>query len=267
MAKMSAAQDKNHHEAMELVNLERPLTMTEKEFVLANYKPHAEHNVRKLQAYFTPLELGIAATIEMPSPAEKTSGKIKILDLCAGIGMLSFSYLHYSGLAVNADNTELVCVEMTEELARVGKRILPEATWIVADMFNLGNKNSDNYYNVEIDDDFDCFISNPPFSRFGPSHLVGRKGCYITAQIGLQFCEYGVMIVPKCNCPFEYSGRDNHKIVDNREYTTFSDKAKIEFKPSCVDTASVLDDNDEPVKWDDVNVDTEIVIVDPIGVV
>ena len=261
MAKLSARQDKLHHEAMELVNSDRPLTLTEKEFILDNYKPYAEHNVKKLQAFFTPLELAIAATTEMPCPDEYTDGKVKILDLCAGIGMLSFAYYHYSGY--DTRNVELVCVELTEEFARVGQRVLPEATWIVGDMFSL-NAGEHTANHIDIDTDFDCFISNPPFSRFGPSEYVGRKGCYVTSQIGMKLALYGVMIVPKCNCPFEVSGVDSFREVENRDYEKFSKGAKLKFGPSCVDTEAVYDENDEPIQWDGVKVNTEIVIVDKV---
>jgi hypothetical protein len=257
MAKLSTMNSKNHQQAMDLVNIERPLTMTEKEFVLANYKPHAEHDVRKLQAFFTPMELAIAATIEMPNPDEY-GRKIKVLDLCAGVGMLSFAYFHYSGMRLNTDNVELVCVEMTDEFIEVGKKVLPEATWIKADMFNLG-------HSVEIDTDFDCFISNPPYSIMGKSQiLVGRRGAFLAGQIGMNFSEYGVMIILQNDCPFEYSGRDNYKETYNKDYQKVEDKALIRFAPSCVDTESVLDDNDEQVKWDGVKVKTEIVIVDSL---
>ena len=264
MAKLSAMKSKRHGEAMDLVNLERPLTMTEKEFVLANYKPHAEHNVKDIQAFFTPIELAMAATIEMPNPDEYKN-KAKILDICAGIGTLAFAYYHYSGYRCNKDNTEIVCVEVTDEFIKVGKRILPEATWIKADMFCL-NAADDVLDNVKIDTDFDCFISNPPFCKI-PNYglgLVGTKGCYLTAQIGMKLSKYGVMIVPKCNCPFEYSGRDNYEEIYNRDYNKFEDGSLLKFAPSCVDTEEVLDDNDEPIQWDGVKVSTEIVIVEDL---
>ena len=119
MAKITKRKLKLHEEALDLVRLDRDLTMTEKEFVLENYKPYANHNVTETNAFFTPLELAMAATIEMPDPNEWAS-PVRIIDLCAGIGMLSFAYKHYSGY--NTREVELVCVELEKNTSRSAKR-------------------------------------------------------------------------------------------------------------------------------------------------
>ena len=97
MAKISKRQLKLHQEALALVRSDKELSFGDKEFVLEHYKPHAEHNVTKTNAFFTPIELAMAATIEMPNPDEWAS-PVRILDLCAGIGMLSFAYYHHQAL-------------------------------------------------------------------------------------------------------------------------------------------------------------------------
>jgi type I restriction-modification system DNA methylase subunit len=243
MAKITKNKLKLHNEALDLVRSDKELTFAEKEFILENYKPYANHNVTATNAFFTPIELAMAATIEMPTPDE-CSQPVRILDLCAGVGMLSFAYKHYSGY--DTRDVELVCVELEEEYVEVGKRILPEATWINASIMDEEL--------IESLGQFDCFISNPPFMKLGP-----YKGTYTTSAIGLKQSRYGVVIVPQCNCPFEYSGKNQYTEVYNRDYKTFSDFTDIRYSASCIDTESIDD-----LKWDNVNVTTEVVIVEKL---
>ena len=243
MAKMTKRKLTLHDEAMDLVRLERDLTMREKEFVLEHYKPYATHNVTETNAFFTPSELAMAATIEMPNPDEYVK-PVRILDICSGIGMLSFAYYHYSGY--DTSRVEIVCVEYEEEYVKVGKKILPEATWVQGDI--LEDMLLDPYGL------FDCFISNPPFMKMGQ-----YKGTYNAAQLGMEVSKYGVMIVPQCNCPFRYSGQSQYTEEHNRDYNKFEDTELIKFSVSCIDTETIDD-----CQWDDVNVTTEIVIVEDL---
>ena len=178
MAKMSKTKLKLHQEAMSLVRSNKELTMQEKEFILEHYKPYADHNVTDTNAFFTPMVLAQSATIEMPNPDEYDS-PVRMLDLCAGVGMLSFAYYHYSGY--DTRNVEIVCVELEEEYVEVGKRILPEATWIQGSIM-------DTTIFEELGK-FDCFISNPPFMKLGQ-----YKGTYTTSAIGMEKAKYGVIM-------------------------------------------------------------------------
>lgn len=240
MAKISKIKLKLHQEALSLVRSDKELTMREKEFILENYKPDATHNVTSTNAFFTPMILAQSATIEMPNPDEYDK-PVRILDLCAGVGMLSFAYYHYSGY--DTRNVEIVCIEIEKEYVEVGKRILPEATWIQSDIMD---KSLDKL------EEFDCFISNPPFMKIGP-----YKGTYTTSYIGMTKAKYGVVIVPQNNCPFIYSGKNQYKEVMNRDYNHFSDMTNIRFASSCIDTDTI-----EDLRWDNVKIVTEVVIVD-----
>ena len=52
-----------------------------------------------------------------------------IIDLCADIGILSLYAHHHK----KCNGT---CVELNPEYVRVGKKLLPEATWINASIFD-----------------------------------------------------------------------------------------------------------------------------------
>ena len=120
---------------------------------------------------------------------------------------------------------------------------MPEATWIHGSILDLDTVGLGS---------FACFISNPPFMKLGD-----YKGTYTTSKVGMGLARYGVIIVPQGNCPFEYSGRNQFKEVDNRDYNKFLKAEGVSYSASCIDTESIDD-----LKWDDVNVTTEVVIVD-----
>ncbi|MEM6617579.1 MAG: hypothetical protein AAF619_13740, partial [Pseudomonadota bacterium] len=48
--------------------------------------------------------------------------------------------------------TELVCVEINPAFVEIGKKMIPEATWICADVFDV--------LDIELGH-FDCAVSNP----------------------------------------------------------------------------------------------------------
>jgi predicted RNA methylase len=163
MSKLTKKEAKNHLAAMELVNNNLPLTEDEKRFILNNYDPNANHMTTISGAFFTPEN--VARDFAIVSDPNGV-----VVDLCAGIGMLGYKIIEADNLAyggwkpngwASAEVERLICIELNEEYVKVGKRILPEAEWILGSVFdqnivkNLGQ--------------VDCVISNPPFgmSRFG----------------------------------------------------------------------------------------------------
>ena len=113
---------KLHREALALVRSGRTLTSDERSFVLEHYHEGAEHMNGLSGAFFTPLGLARDFAIEVPE-------RHRILDLCAGIGALAYACEHKCD--------EIVCVERNQQYLEVGKVVVPSATWVCADVFDV----------------------------------------------------------------------------------------------------------------------------------
>lgn len=100
MAKLSHAQVKQHRLACNLLE-KGVLTLNEREFVIENWNEGAEHNNAVAGAFFTPLRLTFDMALDVAG--------VRILDLCAGIGSLSYA-VHWHGRRWN-DRPQITCVE------------------------------------------------------------------------------------------------------------------------------------------------------------
>lgn len=125
MAKLTKQQSTNHRAAHVLLD-KAELSFDDKMFVYQNWHEGAEHDSSRSGAFFTPLNLANDFKLEVHGP--------KILDLCAGIGILSFCYRHFRH---HEQIPHITCVEINPEYVRIGKKLLPEATWICADVFDI----------------------------------------------------------------------------------------------------------------------------------
>ena len=107
------------------------LTIDEQEFVLRHWQEsqNATTATALAGAFFTPLDLAFDFAIEVAAG--------RIIDLGAGIGTLSWAVHRHLTASPSRPRPELVCVERNREYVRVGRRVLPEADWICADLFDL----------------------------------------------------------------------------------------------------------------------------------
>ncbi|MFI8977226.1 N-6 DNA methylase [Nocardia asteroides] len=218
--------------AMHLVDSPNPLTESEKEFVLTHY--HSDANTNGLHgAYFTPLGLARQMALELPDRGDRPQ---RILDACAGIGGLAFASrndfdVRYNGAAPR----EFVCVEANPEYLRVGKKIMPEATWVHADILDLPSLNLGR---------FDAVISNPPhgpINRDGKNspHYRGRRFEYHVIDTVADYVETtGVFLIPQSAAPFRFSGQPHNSLdVGDVEYHRFLAKTGITLGYGlCLDT-------------------------------
>jgi hypothetical protein len=236
MAKLSKAQAKAHQQACDLLAKD-VLTEDDKWFVLENWQESAKHINTIAGAFFTPVGLARDLSIEV--------GSGSIIDLCAGIGALSFM------CTLRQDRpSRITCVELNPDYAAVGRKIVPEAEWIVASVFDLPRLGR-----------FDFAIGNPPFGatpKGGKApRYTGGEFEYHVIDIASDLADWGVFIIPQMSAPFEYSGRQNYTQRKTDKYARFSQQTGVELGPNCgIDTDGYRND------WHGVSVRTEIVTSD-----
>jgi len=190
MAKLTKAEIKEHNIAVKLLEKDK-LTFEEKLTVFEKWNEGALSVNSEAGAFFTPLDFANDFSLTLYS-------KAKTIDLCAGIGMLAFVAYHYR------DCKDITCVELSPVYYEVGKKLLPEANWINASIFDF---ESFGYFKQS--------ISNPPFGKIKTGindniksklKYIGAEFELITIEIASRIADYGSFIVPQGSTPFRYSG-------------------------------------------------------------
>lgn len=235
MGKLTKPQIAAHKKACELLAKDR-LTFDERFEVLNGWSESANHINSAAGAFFTPE--GLASDFQI-----YVNGK-RILDLCAGIGRLSLHAWAWRG------DAEITCVEVNPDYAAIGRKVLPEARWIVADIFDLPKDLGR----------FDCVIGNPPFGatkRSGNApRYKGKAFEYHLIDIASDYAPYGAFIVPQMSAPWFYSGTAPARPNDAHGLRTFTESTGIELEISSIDTTMYRD------QWRGVAPAVEIVTAD-----
>lgn len=236
MAKLSKQQMKLHNQALDLVHSDKILSWEERYFILENYQEGANHTNSLAGAFFTPLLLSRDTCIEIPSNES-------VVDLCAGIGGLSF-WLEGCN--------DVTCVELNEDYVTVGKRVNPYANWVHMDALKFCDTTSER---------FDNALSNPPFGNIKTSNHIGiYTGSdfeYKIIEAAGKISDYGVFIIPQSSAPFRFSGV--HMYIERMENKCkkFVDQTGIEMTVGCgVNTSVYLSE------WHGVSPMCEIVTVE-----
>ena len=199
MAKLTKKQIKEHEECWSLLN-KGNLTHEEKLFVLEKFREDGELINSKFGAFFTPFELAIDLASHLEFEMDRP---IKVLDLCAGIGCLSYAVSLFG-------NAEITCVELNEPYYKAGKLLNPHFNWINGDALD------DEL--IEGFGKFDYCISNPPFGRInGVTNFE-----YEIIKIGSKTADNGVYIIPQTSAPFEYSGNKESKWLNDCKSAKFT---------------------------------------------
>lgn len=247
MAKLTHEQEYRHAQACQLVDLDRDLDEDERAFVLDHWLASSTARSASDRAHFTPAGLAGDLSVEV--------GGDRIVDLAAGIGRLAF---HCRDLWARWPHggPEFVCIERNPEYVRVGRRVMPEARWICADIMTIPDLRDD----IGV---FDCAISNPPYGAIpravtDTSGYAGRRFEYHAIALAAMVARRGVFLIPQTSAPFRYSGRSGYEDgAGDGEYRKFAAATGIELEPNCgIDTSYYRDD------WHDVSPLTEIVLAD-----
>ena len=242
MAKLTKSERKAHAEAEALLQNDH-LSIEEREIVFKQWHPANSFDVGATGAFFTPFDLAGEFRID--------AGTGRIIDLCAGIGMLGHWCLNFPWSS--GEPIELVCVEINPAYVEIGKKLLPDATWICANVFDVQELGLGH---------FDTAIANPPFgnvNRHGYSapRYCGADFAYHVIDIASDIADYGAFILPQGTAPFRYSGVPFYQRSENRSYSAFHEQTDIFLDAGCgIDTSQFRD------QWKGASPSVEIVCAD-----
>lgn len=199
MAKLSKLAWRDHEEANRILTKDR-LTDDEREFVLDHWTPLATNRTDVAGIYFTPVNMAQEMAVFMPDWG-------RIVDLCAGIGRLSWALCQHTRFYSKIK--EIVAVEINHEFVEIGRKILPDVRWVQGNVFDQGLWHDLGAFNYA--------IGNPPFGRVktrNETDWLRYQGDadLMTAEVAMRITDAGAtLILPQMNCPFEYSGQRHYE--------------------------------------------------------
>ena len=253
MGKISKESMKRHSKAMEIIEQDE-LSYDDKIYVLENYHEGATNMNNLVSAHFTPME--IARSVEQCARSEN------FVDLCAGIGVLSWCFLRMHQFQSNEMNITGVCIENCAEYYRIGKKLMPEFHWINGDIFDpqIIQQVKDLMKGKTF-----SIISNPPYGKqvkTDTKELLQYKGPefeFKAIELGYLLGAYdGAFLIPQGSCNFKMTteSRHNEFNVPCAKYEKFYKETGLEMSPNMGYSTEVHDENG----WKDVSIITEIAV-------
>ena len=232
MAKLTKEQRKLHAQAEAVLRQDR-LSDDDRAFVFEHWHAGAENNIGAAGAFFTPLSLALDMAFDI--------GGRRIIDLCAGIGVLSYAALCRRGGRDPAP--EITCIESNPRFVEIGRKLLPSARWICADVMDWRR-----WWGEVLDGMvFDLAYGNPPFGRVarngqGPRYR-GPDFEYHVIDIASEIADAGTFLIPQMSCSFRHSGRADHCRLTSGRGVAFEALTGLQMDGGVgVDTAFYRDD-------------------------
>lgn len=228
MAKLTKPEIRAHEQALKL--LEQPvLSEDDKEFVFRNWHEGATNINSQAGEFFTPYDMAFDFAFDVGGP--------RVIDLCAGIGMLSYATYYRHAWGHHDSKLQITCIERNPEYVTVGKKLLPEAEWICADVFDV----IDMGLHTGPAGLFDCAISNPPFGNIkrtaSAPRYSGKDFEFHVIDIAAHIARNGTFIVPQMSAGFNFSGRSNYERQTDGRAFKFQEMTGHFFATGCgVDT-------------------------------
>ena len=183
-------------------------TLTEEfiDHVYEEFNPAIIDNLTEGGVYFTPYRLAQDLAVFSPRRGH-------IVDMCAGIGMLSYRLKDMD--SYDKKIKSITCIEYNPKFVEIGKKLVTsdriKINWICANAYDKSLW--DDLVKDLPDQRFDEFVSNPPFGvdqvKTIDSSWLNYKGSrdLMALEICLRYSKNGSFIVPTSSAPFSYSGR------------------------------------------------------------
>jgi predicted RNA methylase len=221
MARLTKPEIAAHRQAEALLTLDK-LNDDQRQFVLDNWQESANHINGEAAAFFTPSDLALDAALFSGC---NTSGRtIRVIDLCAGIGTLGLAAWWRANR-----RAEVTCVEINPAYVEVGRKVFPEARWIVADVANLPPDIARG--------GFDVALANPPFgsrAKIKGPRFSGEDALAVV-DIASRLARMGGFIMPSGAVPFAYSGQHHYQLRESRTYERFHAATGLELSCESID--------------------------------
>jgi hypothetical protein len=187
------------------------LTADEIEQIYTEFNPAIINDISTDGVYFTPDGLASDAALF-------TYRDGHLIDVCAGIGALSYNCLMRDSYEKNIKS--ITCIEYNPRFVEIGKKLLPQANWICGSAFDESLWTG--LTKDLLDNRFDCMISNPPFGvtqvKDDSTDWLNYQGHrdLMVLELCLRYAKNGNFILPSGSVPFEYSGRPYYRNEPDR---------------------------------------------------
>jgi hypothetical protein len=138
------------------------------------------------------------------------------------------SYAVWQRSRFNHRRPQITCVERNADYVEVGRKLLPEATWICADVLGVLDMRLGH---------FDSAISNPPFGNIrrtkNSPRYAGKDFEFHVIDIAAHLADYGTFIVPQMSAGFNFSGRPNYERQTGGRAVAFQELTGLHFDAGC----------------------------------